>query len=37
MGGKNLSPLKMDVPGDPSSAAFFAALTLLNKKSKLKN
>ena len=36
MGGKNLSPLKIDVPGDPSSAAFFAALTLLNKKSKLK-
>ncbi len=35
-GRKNLAPLKMNVPGDPSSAAFFVALTLLNKNSKLK-
>ena len=35
--GKNyLNPLKMYIPGDPSSAAFFVALTLLNKKSLLK-
>ena len=32
-GKKNLPPLKIKVPGDPSSAAFFTALTLLNKKS----
>ena len=31
-----LNPLKLSVPGDPSSAAFFAALTLLNKNSHLK-
>jgi len=35
--GKNyLDPLKLFVPGDPSSGAFFTALTLLNKKSSLK-
>ncbi len=34
--GKNeLKPLKVKVPGDPSSAAFFTALTLLNKNSNL--
>ena len=32
---KNLNPINIDVPGDPSSAAFFTALTLLNKDSKL--
>ncbi len=39
LGKKSLSPLKINVPGDPSSAAFFTALTLLNKKSfiKIKN
>ncbi len=35
-GKKTLAPLRMNVPGDPSSAAFFVALTLLNKNSKLK-
>ncbi len=35
-GKKNLNPINIDVPGDPSSAAFFTALTLLNKKSYLK-
>jgi len=35
-GKKNLNPINIDVPGDPSSAAFFTALTLLNKDSKLK-
>ena len=35
--GKNyLNPLKLSVPGDPSSAAFFTALTLLGKNSYLK-
>ena len=35
--GKNqLKPMKINVPGDPSSAAFFTALTLLNEKSYLK-
>ncbi len=35
--GKNsLDPIKMNIPGDPSSAAFFTALTLLNINSKLK-
>ena len=34
-GKKNLKPIQIDVPGDPSSAAFFTALTLLNKKSSL--
>ena len=38
-GKKFLGSLNIDVPGDPSSAAFFTALTLLNKKSfiKIKN
>ena len=35
-GGQEISPLKISVPGDPSSAAFFVALSLLNKNSKLK-
>lgn len=35
-GKKSLKPLNIDVPGDPSSAAFFTALTLLNKNSSLK-
>ena len=35
--GKNyLNPLKINVGGDPSSAAFFTALTLLTPKAKLK-
>tara|TARA_B100000963_G_scaffold310896_1_gene287603 strand:+ start:66 stop:1412 length:1347 start_codon:yes stop_codon:yes gene_type:complete len=34
-GRKNLKKLKINVPGDPSSAAFFSALTLLNKKSSI--
>ncbi len=34
-GKKYLEPLKINVPGDPSSAAFFTALTILNKKSNL--
>ena len=35
--GKNyLNPIKARIPADPSSAAFFVALTLLNKKSHLK-
>ena len=33
---RNLNPIKINVPGDPSSAAFFTALTLMNKNSKLK-
>lgn len=34
--GKNyLNPIKINVPNDPSSAAFFSALTLLNKNSSL--
>ena len=34
--GKNqLNPIKIVVPGDPSSAAFFVALTLLNQESSL--
>ncbi len=32
-GKRKLAPLNIKVPGDPSSAAFFTALTLLNKKS----
>ena len=37
MYGKNpLNPIRMNIPGDPSSAAFFTALTLLNINSKLK-
>ena len=35
-GKKNLSSFSINVPGDPSSAAFFTALTLLKKKSHLK-
>ncbi len=35
-GKKSLTPIKVNVPGDPSSAAFFTALTLLNKNSSLK-
>jgi 3-phosphoshikimate 1-carboxyvinyltransferase len=35
-GKNNLGPIKIDVPNDPSSAAFFTALTLLNKNSSLK-
>ena len=35
--GKNfLAPIRINVPGDPSSAAFFTALTLINQNSKLK-
>ena len=35
-GKNNLNPINLKVPGDPSSAAFFAALTILNAKSYLK-
>ena len=35
-GKKYLDPININVPGDVSSSAFFAALTLLNQKSKLK-
>ena len=35
-GKKNLNPLDINVGGDPSSAAFFTALTLLNKNSYIK-
>ncbi len=35
-GKKHLNPIKIDVPGDPSSAAFYSALTLLNNKSSIK-
>jgi len=35
-GKKNLNSLNINIPGDPSSAAFFTALTLLNKDSSLK-
>ena len=35
-GKRFLNPIKVDVPNDPSSAAFFSALTLLNKNSSLK-
>ena len=35
-GKKYLNSVNINVPGDPSSAAFFTALTLLNKKSSLK-
>ena len=35
-GKKHLNSINIDIPGDPSSAAFFTALTLLNKKSSLK-
>ena len=35
-GKKYLKPININVPGDPSSAAFFVALTLLNKSSALR-
>ncbi len=35
-GKKNLNSININIPGDPSSAAFFTALTLLNKNSSLK-
>lgn len=35
-GKNNLKNLKINVPGDPSSAAFFVALTLLRKNSSIK-
>ncbi len=35
-GKKYLNPVNINVPGDPSSAAFFVALTLLNNNSSLK-
>ena len=35
-GKKYLKPIHVNVPGDPSSAAFFTALTLLNYKSSIK-
>ena len=35
-GKKYLHPININIPGDPSSAAFFTALTLLNKNSSLK-
>ena len=35
-GKKYLNPINVTVPGDPSSAAFFTALTVLNKNSYLK-
>ncbi len=35
-GKKYLNPIKINVPNDPSSAAFFSALTMLNKSSFLK-
>ncbi len=34
-GKKHLKPINLTIPGDPSSAAFFAALTILNEKSTL--
>ena len=34
-GKKYLNPIKVDVPNDPSSAAFFSALTLMNKGSSI--
>ena len=35
-GKKSLKAIDLDVPGDPSSAAFFTTLTLLNKNSSIK-
>ena len=35
-GKTHLNPVDINVPGDPSSAAFFSALTLLNKGSSIK-
>ncbi len=34
-GKKELNPIELNIPGDPSSAAFFTTLALLNKKSSL--
>ena len=34
-GKKYLNPTKITIPGDPSSASFFTALTILNKNSRL--
>lgn len=36
IGKKNLNPINIDVPADPSSAAFFVALTVLSNNSLLK-
>ena len=36
LGKKYLKPINIKVPGDPSSAAFFTALTTLSKNSKIK-
>ena len=36
IGKKYLKPVNINIPGDPSTAAFFAALTIMNKNSKLK-
>ncbi len=35
-GRKALKPISINISGDPSSAAFFVALTILNKNSKIK-
>ena len=35
-GKKNLKPINVSIPGDVSSSAFFAALTILNQNSKIK-
>ena len=35
MGKNNLNSFKLNIPGDPSSAAFITALTLLNKDSNI--
>ena len=35
IGKKYLEPIKINIPGDASSAAFFTALTVMNKKSSL--
>ena len=35
-GKEYLKPIEINVPGDPSSAAFFTALTILNQKSSIK-
>ena len=35
-GKKYLKPININIPGDPSSSAFFTALTLLNNKSSIK-
>ena len=36
MGKKNLKPLNINIPGDVSSSAFFAALTILNTNSEVR-